>query len=134
MPKRSRWAKKELIEFLVYCYNDKLHPHEIYGSYAGAFGYGQFIPSSFNHYAVDFNGDGKRQPYEWTDVVGSVANYLAKNGYPVNKSGLSREDLEKKIYKSVYSYNHSDNYVKAVLKLQEELEKAISLETNNQAD
>lgn len=134
MPKRSRWAKKELIEFLVYCYNDKLHPHEIYGSYAGAFGYGQFIPSSFNHYAVDFNGDGKRQPYEWTDVVGSVANYLAKNGYPVNKSSLSREDFEKKIYKSVYSYNHSDNYVKAVLKLQEELEKAISLETNNQAD
>lgn len=134
MPKRARWAKNELVEYLSYCYHDKIHPHEIFGSYAGAFGYGQFIPSSFNHYAVDFNGDGKRQPYEWTDVMGSVANYLVKNGYPANKSGLSGDDIEKKTYKSVYSYNHSDNYVKAVLKLQEELEKAITLETNNQAD
>ena len=47
MPKRSKWATRELAEFLKYCYSDNLDPQEIGGSYAGAFGFGQFIPSSF---------------------------------------------------------------------------------------
>lgn len=71
-----------MAEYLAYCYQDQVDPHDIYGSYAGAFGYGQFIPSSFNSYAVDFDGDGVRQPFDWPDVFGSVANYLIRNGYP----------------------------------------------------
>jgi len=120
MPRRAKWAKKELIEFLIYCYNDNIPPHSIKGSYAGAFGYGQFIPSSFNTYAADGDGDGIRKPYEWSDVFASVGNYLAKNGYPVNNPS----DQEK-VYQSVFAYNHSDNYVKAVLELRDELKKNI---------
>ncbi len=120
MPRRAKWAKKELIEFLIYCYNDNIPPHSIKGSYAGAFGYGQFIPSSFNTYATDGNGDGIRKPDEWSDVFASVGNYLAKNGYPVNNPS----DQEK-VYQSVFAYNHADNYVKAVLELRDELKKNI---------
>ena len=120
MPRRAKWAKKELIEFLIYCYNDNIPPHSIKGSYAGAFGYGQFIPSSFNTYAADGNGDGIRRPYEWSDVFASVGNYLAKNGYPVN----NHSDQEK-VYQSVFAYNHADNYVKAVLELRDKLKKNI---------
>jgi membrane-bound lytic murein transglycosylase B len=120
MPRRAKWAKKELIEFLIYCYNDNIPPHSIKGSYAGAFGYGQFIPSSFNTYAADGNGDGIRKPDEWSDVFASVGNYLVKNGYPVNNPS----DQEK-VYQSVFAYNHADNYVKAVLELRDELKKNI---------
>jgi membrane-bound lytic murein transglycosylase B len=120
MPRRAKWAKKELIEFLIYCYNDNIPPHSIKGSYAGAFGYGQFIPSSFNTYAADGDGDGIRKPYEWSDVFASVGNYLAKNGYPINNPS----DQEK-VYQSVFAYNHADNYVKAVLELRDELKKNI---------
>ena len=120
MPRRAKWAKKELIEFLIYCYNDNIPPHSIKGSYAGAFGYGQFIPSSFNTYAADGNGDGIRKPYAWSDVFASVGNYLAKNGYPVNNPSN-----QEKVYQSVFAYNHADNYVKAVLELRDELKKNI---------
>ncbi|PCH54940.1 MAG: hypothetical protein COC21_03710 [Verrucomicrobiales bacterium] len=127
MPKRARWAKKEMVEFLAYCYKDSIPPHSVYGSYAGAFGYGQFIPSSFNNYAVDFDKDGIRRAYEWLDVMASIANYLVKNGYPANDYSNSE-----KIYKAVYAYNHSDNYVKAVLALRDELQKKVESEINDQ--
>ena len=120
MPRRSKWAKKEMIEYLLYCYKDKVPPHSILGSYAGAFGYGQFIPSSYNAYALDGNDDGIRKPYDWSDVFASIGNYLIKNGYP--ETDPSNQE---KVYKSVYAYNHADNYVKAVLELRDELEKSI---------
>ena len=84
MPRRAKWASKELAEFLEYCYKDQIDTQEIGGSYAGAFGFGQFIPSSFNNYSVDFNEDGIREPYAWPDVLASIANYLRKNGYKAN--------------------------------------------------
>ena len=121
MPRRSTWAKKEMIEFLLYCYEDKISPHSIVGSYAGAFGYGQFIPSSYNAYAIDGNDDGIRKPYDWSDVFASIGNYLVKNGYPVFRPNQSK----KKFISLVYAYNHADNYVKAVLELRNELEKSI---------
>ena len=123
MPRRSKWAQKELVAYLSYCYTDNIPPHSIVGSYAGAFGYGQFIPTSFKSYAKDGNKDGIRQPFVWADVFASIANYLVKNGYPVNDKADT-----KKVYKSVYAYNHADNYVKAVLELREELNKKIIID------
>lgn len=120
MPRRKKWATKEMIAYLEYCYADSIPPHSIKGSYAGAFGYGQFIPSSFNAFAADGNGDGVRQPYAWADVFASVGNYLVKNGYPVSNNADTKQ-----VYKSVYAYNHADNYVKAVLELRDELKKNI---------
>lgn len=122
MPRRAKWASKELAEFIKYCFNDQLDPQEIGGSYAGAFGYGQFIPSSFNNYSVDFNEDGVRQPYDWPDVLGSIANYLRRNGYTPNCKNYKKDG---DIWKSVYAYNHSDNYVMAVLELTEEIRKRV---------
>ena len=123
MPKRSKWASKQLAEFLKYCFEDQLDTQLIGGSYAGAFGYGQFIPSSFNSYAIDFNEDGVRQPYDWPDVLGSIANYLRLNGYRSNSKNYSKGG---DIWKSIYAYNHANNYVMAVLELTEEIKKRAS--------
>ncbi len=122
MPKKKNWASKELAEFLDYCYRDNIPVHSIPGSYAGAFGFGQFIPSSFNRFAVDFDGDGVRRFNEWADVMASIANYLIKNGY---EPGGSFERNSKN-WKSIYAYNHHDNYVMAVLDLRLEYKQRIS--------
>ncbi len=47
------------------------------GSTSGALGYGQFIPSSYMRFAIDFNGDGKRDLWDAEDAIGSIANYFA---------------------------------------------------------
>ena len=123
MPRRSKWATRELAEFLKYCFDDGLDPQEIGGSYAGAFGYGQFIPSSFTRYSVDFDKNGRRDPYGWPDVLGSIANYLRMNGYSANSSDYSKSG---DIYKAVYAYNHADNYVMAVLELTEKIRDRVN--------
>jgi len=123
MPTRSKWATKELAEFLKYCYKDKLDTQEVGGSYAGAFGFGQFIPSSFTHYSVDFNENGVREPYSWPDVLGSIANYLRMNGYGANSNNY---DKTGDIYKAIYAYNHADNYVMAVLELREKIQDRVN--------
>jgi membrane-bound lytic murein transglycosylase B len=110
---------------LKYCYSDQLDPQETGGSYAGAFGYGQFIPSSFTRYSVDFNQNGVREPYSWPDVLGSIANYLRLNGY-LSKSKDYGKDGD--IYKSIYAYNHADNYVMAVLELTEKIRERVNAE------
>ena len=131
MPRRSKWATRELAEFLKYCFNDQLDTQEIGGSYAGAFGFGQFIPSSFTRYSVDFNNNGVREPYSWPDVLGSIANYLRMNGYGANSSDYSKEG---DIYKSVFAYNHADNYVMAVLELTGKIRERVTGEKNQSAD
>ena len=124
MPKRAKWASKELASYLEYCYKDGVDPQSIEGSYAGAFGFGQFIPSSFNRFSVDFDGDGVRRPHDWPDVLGSIANYLIKNGYnPGSKNYKKGGD----IWKSVWAYNHSDNYVMAVLGLTEKIRERCAI-------
>jgi len=123
MPKRAKWASKELAAYLEYCYNDGVDPQSIEGSYAGAFGFGQFIPSSFNRFSVDFDGDGVRRPHDWPDVLGSIANYLIKNGYTPGSNNYKKGG---DIWKSVWAYNHSDNYVMAVLGLTEKIRERCS--------
>ena len=59
------------------------------------------------------------KPYDWEDVFASIANYLIKNGYPTS------EYDDGKVYKSIYAYNHADNYVKAVLGLSAEIKKGV---------
>ena len=116
LPRREKWVEKEMAEFLSYCYENNVPPLSLGGSYAGAFGYGQFIPSSFRGYAVDFDGDGVREPFDWPDVLASMANYLVKNGYAKGSDNFSKDSPN---WKSVYSYNPALNYVKVVLELRE---------------
>ncbi len=81
-PKRSRFFARELEEFLRLGHDEGIDPTRALGSYAGAIGMPQFIPSSYRAYAVDFDGDGRRDLLGSTaDVVGSVANYFARHGW-----------------------------------------------------
>ncbi len=81
-PPRSDFFRGELTQFLLLAREEGVDPRSLMGSYAGAMGYGQFIPSSFRAYAVDYDGDGKRNI--WTnppDAIGSVANYFRRHGW-----------------------------------------------------
>ena len=95
----------------------KSDAHAWFGSYAGAFGLVQFMPSSANAFAVDFDGDGKRRLFEWPDALGSAANYLARNGYRAGEPFTPGSAIGR----AVYAYNHSENYVRVVLELRAEL-------------
>ncbi|WP_434985387.1 lytic murein transglycosylase B [Vreelandella zhaodongensis] len=81
-PVRGNFFRGELAAFLDIAYEQDVEPSELYGSYAGAMGYPQFIPTSYQAYAVDFDGDGMRDLWENpTDAIGSVANYFAVHGW-----------------------------------------------------
>jgi len=84
-PPRSAFFRKELVQFLLLVREEEQSVTELLGSYAGAMGYGQFIPSSYRHYAVDFNGDGIRDIWnDPVDAIGSVASYLSRHGWQQN--------------------------------------------------
>lgn len=81
-PERRRFGRTQLEDFLVLAVNEKLDPLEVKGSYAGAMGQPQFIPSSYRVYAVDMDGDNRRDLWDSdADVIGSVANYFARHGW-----------------------------------------------------
>jgi len=81
-PPRVEFFREQLLEYLRMVREENLDPTELVGSYAGAIGYGQFIPSSFRRYAVDFNADGRRNIWSDTDdAIGSVANYFKQHGW-----------------------------------------------------
>lgn len=81
-PPRSGFFRKELEHFLILAREQKQEPLSLTGSYAGAMGYGQFMPSSYRAYAVDFDGDGLIDIWNNpTDAIGSIANYLARHGW-----------------------------------------------------
>ncbi|OGT22289.1 MAG: lytic murein transglycosylase B [Gammaproteobacteria bacterium RIFCSPHIGHO2_02_FULL_42_13] len=81
-PPRAKFFKNQLEEFLLLCREKHLDPKTLKGSYAGAIGQPQFIPSSFRHYAIDFSNNGTIDlSYNTTDVIGSIANYLYLNGW-----------------------------------------------------
>jgi membrane-bound lytic murein transglycosylase B len=79
---RSGLFRSELEQFLLMCRSEGLNPLQPRGSYAGALGMPQFLPSSFNRHAVDFDGDSHIDLHTNTaDVIGSVAHYLAEFGW-----------------------------------------------------
>ncbi len=84
-PRRSEFFTREFGEFLRLCDEEGLNPLNVKGSYAGAMGIPQFISSSYRNFAVDFNGNGQRNLLaETDDAIGSVANYLKRNGWVRN--------------------------------------------------
>lgn len=80
-PRRSDYFTGELEAYLVMARDEGFDPFEPVGSYAGAMGLGQFMPSSFHRYAVDFDGDGRRDLWNPVDAIGSVANYFKGHGW-----------------------------------------------------
>ncbi len=81
-PKRSAFFRRQLEELLLLAREEKIDPVTLVGSYAGAMGKPQFIPSSYRAYAVDFDGDGQRDLLNNNaDVIGSVAAYFKRHGW-----------------------------------------------------
>ena len=81
-PPRASFFRKELTQFLLLAREEGKNPTSLTGSYAGAMGFGQFIPSSYRNYAVDFDRDGVRDIWQnRTDAIGSVANYFSRHGW-----------------------------------------------------
>ncbi len=95
-PKRADFFRGQLIDFLRMTREESLDPIDPIGSYAGAMGYGQFIPSSFRDFAVDFDNDGKRNI--WTnkvDAIGSVAHYFQAHGWKAGEPVRSNVVMNK---------------------------------------
>ena len=101
-PRRSAFFRKELTHFLLLARDEKDDPLSFKGSYAGAMGWPQFIPSSFRNFAVDWDNDGHHDIWNNKgDILASVANYLARHGWqaqqashlPVNVEGDQIESL-----------------------------------------
>ncbi len=94
-PPRSRFFRKELEAFLLLTREEGKSPLELEGSYAGAMGYGQFMPSSYRAYAVDSDRDGKRDIWNSrADAIGSVANYLSAHNWEKGAGVATRVQLD----------------------------------------
>lgn len=93
-PRRSQFFMRELEEFLLLVREEGMEATAAIGSYAGAMGAPQFMPSSFRAYAVDSNEDGKRDIWnDWQDVIGSVANYFVAHHWLPEKSVVAQASL-----------------------------------------
>ena len=108
--RKTKWAYAELTAFLKYSKREKIDPVQVRGSYAGALGIAQFMPSSIMAYAKDGNTDGRVDLFTHADAIASVANYLKSHGW--------RPNIEKKAkHKVIWYYNRSDYYVNAIFKI-----------------
>jgi membrane-bound lytic murein transglycosylase B len=99
---RKEFFRSELKEYLLLARELEFSPLSIKGSYAGAIGIAQFMPSSYRAYAVDFDGDKKRDLNRKEDAIGSVANYFKRHGWKAGEpvtdeakiDGLSYGEIE----------------------------------------
>ncbi|WP_421159564.1 lytic murein transglycosylase B [Aeromonas dhakensis] len=88
-PERADFFAKEFAQLVLLAREEKWPLTLLKGSYAGAMGMGQFMPSSYRHYAVDFDGDGKRDLFaNPVDAIGSVANYFAEHQWHWGESAV----------------------------------------------
>ena len=112
--KRSKWGYEELKALIKYSKQEKIAPEDIKGSYAGAMGISQFMPSNALSLAKDGNNDGKIDLFTHADAIFSVANYLKHHGW---KPGIARQ----KQHEVLFRYNHSNYYVDILLKISDKL-------------
>ncbi|OMH33728.1 lytic murein transglycosylase B [Motiliproteus sp. MSK22-1] len=103
-PPRAKFFSGQLKELLYLIKEENLESSKIKGSYAGAMGYGQFIPSSYRHYAVDFDGDGQRDILNNpVDAIGSVANYFRSHGWKSGEPVTFPAKLTTEVDKSLFN-------------------------------
>ena len=134
--RRSKYFQSELENFLLMTREEGYNPRQPVGSWAGAMGLGQFMPSSFRKLAVDFDHNGQRDLWHPEDAIGSVAHYFSKSGWnyksPVTQPASDSygasvielrtyEDMEYwRVYpnfKVIKRYNNSNKYAMAVHQL-----------------
>jgi len=108
--RRSKYFRYELKNFLLLSRSERFNPKKVKGSYAGAIGLGQFMPSSYKAFAVDFNGDGRRSMQNPSDAIAGIANYFKKNGWRRGSPVATRVSYKGSRYrkrKTGYKYKYS---------------------------
>jgi len=111
-PRRSEYFRKELEEYLLMCKEENIDPAQVRGSYAGAMGMPQFMPSSYRLYAADLDGDHKRNI--WTnppDAIASVANYFAHSGWRKNEPAALPAKIVGEGFKRLLDGGASENSI-----------------------
>jgi membrane-bound lytic murein transglycosylase B len=94
-PPRGEYFRKELGQFIALSREEAVDPLTAMGSYAGAMGAGQFMPSSYRAYAVDGSNDRQRNLFaDWDDIIASVANYFKKSGWVADGPVLAEAVLQ----------------------------------------
>jgi membrane-bound lytic murein transglycosylase B len=110
-PKRAPYFTKELKEYLLLCREHGVPATQYKGSYAGAIGQPQFMPSSYRNYAVDFNHTGKRDLVSNNDdSIGSIANYFQQHGWKTNGGVAQHALLVGDRYKHIQVNPKTPNY------------------------
>jgi membrane-bound lytic murein transglycosylase B len=109
LKKKAAWGRRELAIFMQYCAAKRLDPFSFKGSWAGAMGYCQFLPSSLKNCGADGDGDGKVDLFNHDDAIFSIAKYLHQSGFQRQNRASWR--------RAVLRYNHSDAYADCVITL-----------------
>ena len=113
--RKSAWAYGELKAYLEYVSTHEMDPLAIHGSFAGAMGISQFIPSSVLQYAQDGNKDGQINLFHHEDAIESIANYLKQHGW---RPLLTRQEA----FEIILKYNNSRYYAETILDVAERVE------------
>jgi len=115
--RRQKFYRSELKEFLLMTRREGVNPRNVKGSYAGAIGLGQFMPSNYKTFVVDFNKDGHKQMNNHTDAIGSVAHYFKrhhwKKGQPVAVR-VSYPGTRYKGHRTGYKYKYNRASLKGI--------------------
>jgi len=111
---KSSWAYSELKAFLTYSQKEGFDPAETKGSFAGAMGIAQFMPSNILTLAIDGDKDGRIDLFSHPDAIMSIGNYLKHHHY---RMGMDRE----KAFRVLLSYNYSKPYADTLLEISDRL-------------
>jgi len=115
--RRNKFFKNELIKFVHLSKTEKFNPKNVYGSYAGAIGLVQFMPSNYKAYGVDFNRDGKITLQQPQDAIASVANYFVKNGWRKGEPVATRvtyKGTRFRKHKTGYKHTYHRRHLKGI--------------------
>jgi membrane-bound lytic murein transglycosylase B len=108
------------LELLRFCHKYHVDPHSLKGSYSGAIGIAQFLPSALNKLYVDADGNGKPDPARFSDAIHSVGNYLSNHrGYGSGWSRGTKAIPGNKNWRALLAYNMHPNYARAVTEIAE---------------
>ncbi len=115
--RRKKYFKYELKNLLLLSKKERFNPKNVKSSFAGAIGLGQFMPSSYDAFAVDFNGDGRRSLQTTSDAIASIANYFKKNGWRKGEVVATRVSYAGNRYrgrKTGYKHKYSRSSLKNI--------------------
>ena len=116
-PKRAPFFRSELEHYLLLTREEGIEPLTLNGSYAGAMGLAQFMPSSYRSYAVDFDDDGQRDLWRNPiDAIGSIANYLSRHRWRRNEAIATPATVQGQGYQALLGQDLKPNYSVAELR------------------